>query len=192
MEKHYTETCIECSEDKNRKIFIYDNIFDYSCRTGIYEMALQSFFQIKGYDNKILENKKDISLVSLYTLRDFEGTQIFENIPYELKEKHNLDLKQIDSIMINLCTPHDRFHVHTDNDSNGLTLIYYLNLEWNIEWGGDTCFLKSNGVDFEHIVEYKPGRLVLFHPQIPHIIRPSTSLSPYFRFTLAAKFLRYG
>lgn len=179
----------------DRKIYVYDNILPYSTRTGIYEMCSKSLYKINGRDNEVLENQAHISMVSTYQLEDFKATELLENLPPEVIERHNLKYKYHNNTMINLCTPNDRFHMHIDNDSNGWTMVYYANLRWNIEWGGDTCFLNEEGDDFEYVCAFKPGRLVLFHPQIPHMIRPPTQLAAeagqHFRFTLASKFVPY-
>jgi hypothetical protein len=64
-------------------------------------------------------------------------------------------------------------------------------MQWDPEWGGDTAFMTEDGSDIEFVSTYKPGRMVLFDPKIPHIIRPSTILAPYFRLTLASKFIPF-
>jgi len=180
----------------DRKIFVYDNILPYSTRTGIYEMCSKSLYKINGRDNEVLENQAHISMVSTWQLSDFKATELLENLPPEIIKKHNLAYKYHINTMINMCTPHDRFHMHIDNDSNGWTMVYYANLHWNIEWGGDTCFLNEEGNDFEYVAAFKPGRLVFFHPQIAHMIRPPTQLATeagqHFRFTLATKFIPYN
>ncbi len=177
----------------DRKVFVYDDILPYSVRTGIYEMCSKSLYKLNGTDNGVLENTQHISVVSTWQVDDFKHTQLLENLPKEVIERHNMYYKFHHNTMINLCTPNDRFHMHIDNDSNGWTMVYYANLQWNIEWGGDTCFMNEEGTDFEHVCSYRPGRLVLFHPQIPHMIRPPTQLASehgqFFRFSLATKFV---
>lgn len=154
-------------------------------------MGIGSFFRIVGSDNGVLEYREHISVVSTYTYKDFENTLILEKLPDEVKERHDLKIEYCDDCMVNLCTPSDRFHPHVDNDSNGWTMIYYMNMSWHSEWGGDTVFLTEDAKEIEFVSMYKPGRMVLFDPKIPHIIRPSTTLAPYFRLTLATKFIPY-
>ena len=54
--------------------------------------------------------------------------------------------------------------------------------------GGDTLFLDQSGENIEFCSQYKTDRLIIFDSSIPHIIRPSTNLSPYYRLSLAMKF----
>lgn len=188
MEKNYTEQEITTSSGK--KIWIYDDVFTYQQRTGFYEQAQSSFFRIRGSDNDILEYKEHVSVVSMYGLHDTKSMQIYDYIPDEIKEKHHLYYENIDDTMINMVTPSDRFHTHVDNDSeHGRTFIYYMNMVWNIEWGGDTLFLDEKAENIEFYSQFKPGRFVLFDPKIPHLIRPSTVQAPHFRFSFASKFI---
>lgn len=187
MEQTFKETIITTETGKN--IWVYDNLFTYQQRTWLYEYATSSLFRIRGSDNGILEYKEHISVVSTYTTHDLKDSQMLEFMPQEIKDKHRLSYDTADDTMVNLCTPADRFHVHVDNDSNGRTMVYYLNLNWHIEWGGDTLFTDESGENVEYVSQFKPGRLILFDPKIPHVIRPSTVLAPHFRFTLATKFI---
>ena len=191
MEQSYKTKEITCSSNPSRKIFVYDDIFDFSTRTHIYEMGTKSFFRIIGSDNGMLEYRDHISIVSTYTSHDLKASGIVQKLPQEVIDRHNLKLEFADDTMINLSMPSDRFHAHVDNDSNGWTMVYYMNMEWRPEWGGDTAFMTEDGNDLEHVVGYKPGRIVFFHPQIPHMIRPSTIQAPYFRLTLATKFIPF-
>jgi len=197
MDKQYNDdyrvTEYSMKNFPERKIYCYDNLFSYSVRTHIYEMCTKSVYKICGTDNGVMEYKNHVSVVSTYNLVDFEATELIDSLPPEVAKKHQLTYENVDNTMINLCTPADRFHTHIDNDSNGWTMVYYANLKWDVEWGGDTCFLNEQGDDFEFVSAFKPGRLVLFHPQIPHLIRPPTQLAAengaHFRFTLATKFI---
>lgn len=177
--------------EKNKKVWIFDNIFDFSKRTELYTYATTSLFKIDGSDNGLLELKNHLSLVSVYSSIDVHRMGIFDFIPDDIKKKFNITLDTLSHAMINLCTPADRFHIHIDNYGKGLTMIYYLNVNWNPEWGGDTLFLDEDAKEIQYVSQYKPGRLVLFDSSIPHLIRPSTALAPHFRFSFAAKFISY-
>jgi hypothetical protein len=175
--------------EKNKKVWIFDNIFDLSKRTELYSYATSSLFKIDGTDNGLLELKDHLSLVSVYTDIDVHRMGILDAISEDVKKEFNIGLDTMSHAMINLCTPADRFHTHVDNYGKGLTMVYYLNMNWDPEWGGDTLFLNETGQDFQYVSQYKPGRMILFDSSIPHLIRPSTVLAPHFRFSFAAKFV---
>jgi hypothetical protein len=179
----------EISLEKDKKVWIFDNIFDLAKRTELYTYAISSLFKIDGSDNGLLEFKDHLSMVSVYNETDVHRMGIFNFIPQNIKEEFNINLDTMSHAMINLCTPSDRFHTHVDNYGKGLTMVYYLNMNWNPEWGGDTLFLNESGEEIQYLSQFKPGRLVLFDSSIPHLIRPSTVLAPHFRFSFAAKFI---
>lgn len=186
---NYKSKCYKMSEDPSKEIWVYDDILTFNMRTHIYEMCSKSNYKIIGSDNGVLEYKSHISVVSTYSINDFKGTQLLEHLPPEVIERHRLSYKHHDDTMINMCTPSDRFHTHVDNGSDGWTMIYCSNMNWNVEWGGNTFFLNEAGDEIEYTNTYKPGRLVFFNPRIPHLIQPPTVFAPHFRFTLATKFI---
>ena len=50
--------------EKNKKVWIFDNIFDLSKRTELYSYATSSLFKIDGTDNGLLELKDQKYLVT--------------------------------------------------------------------------------------------------------------------------------
>jgi hypothetical protein len=170
----------------DKKIFVFDDVIDFAVQTIIYKFIKDSYFRVIGIDNPSIETK-DPTLVSNYTIEDLEKSGFI--IPKEVLDKIPLlDLFNIENIMVNLCKPDDIFHVHTDHFiKNAYTLIYYTNLKWDIEYGGDTVFLDEHK-NIEFVSQYIPGRIVVFDSSIPHLIRPSTRLAPDYRFTLAIRF----
>ena len=67
--------------------------------------------------------------------------------------------------------------------------MYYVNLDWEDGWYGETMFYNPN--DLDEIVftsAYKPGRIILFDGNIPHAIRPQSIKGPKYRMTLTVLF----
>lgn len=82
----------------------------------------------------------------------------------------------------------DMLFTHTDAHpgQNGLTALWYIAPEWNVEWGGETLFYNSK-MDAEAAVTPKPGRLVIFDGAITHVGRPPNRICYAPRYTLAFK-----
>jgi hypothetical protein len=82
----------------------------------------------------------------------------------------------------------DMLFTHTDVEpgGKGLTALWYIAPEWNVEWGGETLFYNS-GHDAEAVVTPKPGRLVIFDSAIIHVGRPPNRICYAPRYTLAFK-----
>jgi hypothetical protein len=174
----------------NRIIHIFEDAVDYNFQTKIYNYVKNSLFTITGYDNGILE-ERHLTLISHYDVTDLEECGFLSGLPEEIKSLISPQEYNVTDVLVNLCKPDDIFHIHSDDTTNnGLTLIYYVNLKWQLEWGGDTVFLDSTSKEIEYTSKYSPGKFVLFDGGIPHLIRPSTRLAPDYRFTLAARFRR--
>jgi hypothetical protein len=63
----------------------------------------------------------------------------------------------------------DSYYIHRDcpEDSNNVTVLYYANLDWQPDWGGETIFYKDDN-DAVLAVSPRPGRLVVSRGAILH------------------------
>jgi hypothetical protein len=97
---------------------------------------------------------------------------------------------------VNLGIPTDCHQLHTDiagsltGFDECLSLLYYVNCDWNINWGGETLFYSNDLHNIEYTSIFKPGRIIIFDGAIPHSARPQAVLSTQHRFTLACKFIK--
>ena len=172
-----------------KKIYVFDDVYDYAQRTKIYKYVINSRYQVGGIDNGIIENRGHVTMASAYNRDDYNNIG-FDQFPKDIIDTLALNMQYVmTNTMVNLCKPDDIFHIHNDSHEEGdYTLIYYANLNWNVEWGGDTVFLNENQDDIEYVSQYTPGRFVIFDGRIPHLIRPSTRLAPEYRFTIASRY----
>ena len=64
---------------------------------------------------------------------------------------------------------------HYDDDATKydqiITVMFYLNRTWTIEYSGETIFLTEDWKDIQNSVIPKPGRVVIFDGYIPHAAR---------------------
>lgn len=172
----------------NKIIHIFDGLFSYQTRTLLHRYMINSKYQPIGYDNDILEYKSDITTISLYTEQDVFNMNFYSNPESEIILPY-LNGYVTNSISVNMCTHADKYRIHMDA-ADGLTLLYYANLKWDIDWGGETMFFDEELQDVEFTSIYKPGRVVLFDSSIPHIARTPTVIAPYYRFTFVHRFMK--
>jgi SM-20-related protein len=59
----------------------------------------------------------------------------------------------------------DMYHMH--RDQSAVTVLYYANLEWETDWGGETIYFDDNN-DAQIVVSPRPGRLVVSRGAILH------------------------
>lgn len=172
------------NDGRHKEVHIFDEVFDFATRDKIYQYVTNSLYKVGEFDGSLLENRKTSTLISTYNLGDVEALGL-NKLPPEISKI--LDGYIPHRAYVNLCRPDDSFHIHTDHSTKMWTLLYYVNLDWHIEWGGDTVLLKED-MTIDYVSQYTPGRVLLFDGTIPHLIRPSTRLAPENRFTLAIKY----
>lgn len=82
----------------------------------------------------------------------------------------------------------DMLFTHTDAQpgTRGLTGLWFIAPEWNVEWGGETLFFDSS-MDAQVAVSPRPGRLVVFDGSLTHVGRPPNRICYAPRYTLAFK-----
>lgn len=63
----------------------------------------------------------------------------------------------------------DVFFPHHDcpDDQKDVTVLYYANLDWHSDWGGETLFYRA-GYEAELAVTARPGRIVVFRGATLH------------------------
>ena len=74
--------------------------------------------------------------------------------------------------------------------SNTLVVLYYANLTWNPEWGGETIFYKKDKKTIDLANPYVPNRLVFFDGKISHTIKAQNIIGPSYRFTISLFFIK--
>jgi hypothetical protein len=82
----------------------------------------------------------------------------------------------------------DSYYVHRDcsEEENHVTVLYYANLHWEPDWGGETIFFTDN-YEAELVVSLRPGRVVVSRGAILHRGTVPTRSCYEERLTLAYK-----
>ena len=82
---------------------------------------------------------------------------------------------------VNCFAPNENPYFHTDGD-NGLTFLYYPNMDWDLQEGGETQFYINDDI---YGITPIPNRMVVFDANIQH---RATTFRNQYRFTLAIKY----
>jgi len=167
----------------NKSIHVFDNILPLSVRNNIFTIAQNSKFELGWSDTNIPENKsQDCFIHSVWdTDKIINETKLFHFITTPLLSL--LDGLSVSRVVLNLTVPVDVNHIHTHKESK--VLLYYVNLDWNEAFHGETQFWSEDLKRIQFSSPYVPGRLILFDADIPHTIRPQSIIGPKFRFTLS-------
>jgi SM-20-related protein len=79
----------------------------------------------------------------------------------------------------------DSTQIHQDIPCDDcLTILYYSNLSWSGDWGGETVFYDSNR-DAVGCIGPRPGRILLFNAAIFHRAGVPMRNAPTFRYTFS-------
>ena len=84
----------------------------------------------------------------------------------------------------------DTYYAHRDCSAhrNHVTVLYYVNLEWQTDWGGETIFYDDDN-EAQLVVAPKAGRMVISRGAILHRGTVPTRACHEERFTIAYKLL---
>ena len=164
---------------------VYDDLFSNFERKNMYSFMKSSLFRADGYDAYAMP--LEMQMYSSFSEDDLGNLGFMDKAPVRaLRDKYGLDDMELKRIRVNLSTPSERNRPHTDGD--GVTLLYYANLEWDLTWGGHTLFLDDNADDVDTVIGFKPGRIAIFDGSIPHMLITPSPLCPTYRMSFALQF----
>lgn len=175
-----------------KPIEIYDDIFDADERFKLYYFALNKCAYVTERSSTDTPESRssyktlkcDLDVPSTIAMGFFENQFVLDYI-----KKNDLRLQRS---YINLGTASDTYQYHTDDysntEKNSLTGLYYMNIEWQPNWEGETHFSNNEMKEVFFTSSFVPGRLVLFDATIPHKSSQPSFDSKYFRYTYAIKF----
>jgi len=179
----YTKKIVKTSS--NRELLIVDNYFTLSQIRYFKRFIENSFFKIGGISSTLFEhnNKYETFFRTDFNNTDLENFGIINVIQNDF-----LDLmanRHIPAAWVSALFTGNRMRYHPDSDKayankkyeelkdcDYLTFLYFCNLHWELDDGGETIFCDDNG-EPEIAVAYKPNRFVIFDSFIPH--RPTNT-----------------
>jgi len=173
-------------------IDVYDDCFDFATLRSFCSFIQNSNFSTNATDFVL---RKDDSVLksnirSGYSEEDMRNMGWFDTPFYAmLCEKYGIHQKEITNNLVNCVTSSDYNVIHTDTDRIGrLTVNFFANLDWKVEWGGHLLFMNKKNTDAEKTVLFRPNRVVVFDGVYPHAAMTPNGCCPYFRYTYAVQY----
>jgi hypothetical protein len=168
-----------------KQIHIYDGLIPAMLRADFYEYVQRSAFFIGWGDS---DSQKALKHECLYTFYDGPQTLKAGILPFLQTTEVNEHIKGLDltKSIVNMSVPtHSHFsHCHPEK----IVVLYYVNLDWDQHWHGETLFYSEDLTEIDLAVQYTPGRVVVFDASIPHAIRPQSHSADHYRFTYTMTF----
>lgn len=179
----------------DRQIIILDNFFKFSEISGNYNNAISYQYSIYNSNESEVQDLSDKRLGCPLEMSDPILMNIFDGDRLDIIKNY---IPQ-DSFYhwrsyINLGIHSDNHKIHVDdfNVGDGITILYYINRNWDKDWGGETLFYDDGREDILYASPFVPGRIIIFSSTIPHSAKPQHFGAPPYRFTLASKFKKHG
>lgn len=153
------------------KIHIYDDVYASHKASKLLEFLELTLYRIGSRSVTTLQSNNENYLQCVFSEDDLLKFGILEyEETKQILEKHGL--KKPDRYWTLLSTYLSQYQFHIDSKEKGdKTFLYYANIQWHKDWGGETLFCNDKG-ELEIAVEFKPNRVVIFDNHIEH--KPAT------------------
>lgn len=168
-------------------IEIFDDLITFSVRSQILNFIQNSNYRLVGWQDREDFDREKLDIHSAWSLEDLQRSNLMPYVEQAIKQsKFNIGIEQYQKCVVNLVKAGDVYHTHVHRDQYGL--LYYANLEWFEHYAGETLFFDKFKKEVVKAISFVPGRIIVFDGDIPHTIRPQSSIGPQFRFTLTVFF----
>ena len=159
-------------------IKIHDNKVPFHVQEHAFNFTLNSNFRL-GWKDRYEMQKLDIH--SVWSLDDLKNSMLYSYI------EDLISFDKWDKCIVNLTKAGDHYYTHAHGD-NSRVILYYANLEWRDEWGGETVFYEKDMKSVLKCNPYVSNRAVIFDGSIPHTIKAQNIIGPSYRFTMSLFF----
>lgn len=168
-------------------VYVYDEVFAPNECYHFNLFAQNSLFRCDYNSSVLNENMTYATLTSPYNDADVDNFGFFKSKNYEKISKHFDGLERKSSWMT-LIKMMPEVYYHVDQvDPQGMTLLFYVNMEWNLHYGGETIICNNKG-EPELAIATKPNRVVIYSSALMHKPSGLSPKSPPNRFSFVSTF----
>jgi hypothetical protein len=165
-------------------IQIIDDVFTFNEKHHFKMFAQSALYSLGRSSSELWEHKQGTFFSSTFNEVDDRNFGLMQSDSAKEKISWLWKNRGIFRSWLNATLPGSRYYFHRDSQEKGnKTLLYYVNMEWDPEDGGETLFANKD-CEVEIAVSYIPGRVVIFDSDLPH--KPSLtadSVEPRFIYT---------
>jgi Rps23 Pro-64 3,4-dihydroxylase Tpa1-like proline 4-hydroxylase len=159
------------------KIQVFDDLFSWQQREYFFEFVNNSLYT-PHTGASTATNESFSPQMILQSSYGEEDNLNFGLIHLDTVSKYLVDAGKPARTWVNITLPGFWIHQHSDastrKNAKLTTLMYFASFKWEKHFGGDTIFCNKMTGEKERVVEYIPGRLILFDSYIPHITTITT------------------
>jgi SM-20-related protein len=180
---------IKIVDYNDKKIFVYENVFNRRENLGIYDLIVNAPFTRTNIDVYLLNNRDidakwwslinpDSKISSIINPKYIEEIDAFDWSKVAITGQY-INYSSISSV--------DNLHADVFDEKNAYTMLHYANHTWNVNWHGETMFYADdcNEVIYSQII--KPGTVIVFDSRIQHSATSCSGVADTPRYTIATK-----
>lgn len=173
----------------DREIKIYDNLIKNSDLDFLHTFCLNANYRCE-HGSSPLGYEKDSRFSAKMNHSEISSSgvlDIVKNISNDLGETLYIGNCYINHYQLMTSTGR-----HTDSSfPNTYTVLIFCNKYWEESWGGELKIYEEDS-NINKIIDYVPGRVLLFDSRIEHKVMPLTHSAKKDRFTIAVKCSNIG
>lgn len=167
--------------DKN--IFVFDGLLENSQIEWINEYCLNSKYTPEHRSNG-LNYETDSRFACTLNDEELKNTNL---LPAIWKAAQLVNLKfNIAHAYINHYAISTSVSKHCDASNESYTVLIFCNKFWESVWGGEISFYNETSASHS-MIEFKPGRIIIFDSRIAHKVLPMTFSAKKDRYSIALK-----
>jgi hypothetical protein len=168
-----------------RDIYVCDNFVDEAMATRIGQMLPSLHYLRKESSRPGTPVSGAVSDISPQMLASEPFFSEMRRFGEEMFAGEKFDLERV---YVNSAVYGDVYFPHRDclANLNNITVLYYGNLVWHSDWGGETVFYNEN-LDAEVVVSPRPNRVLVSRGAIPHRGGVPSRICHQERYTIAYK-----
>lgn len=157
----------------NDSVYIYDGVFEVAEQRHFKVFAENCHYKVLTNTVNVHDYNDNVLFQAYFSPEDLQNLSVLKNENFRYILKKHCDGLEIFSAWVIASNHSTKNYFHTDSVANTITgknfktLIFYMNMKWNLNDGGETLFCNKFG-DVELAVSPFPNRVVIFDSEILH------------------------
>lgn len=171
----------------NDNVFIFDDYIDTASLHHLWKYVTNSNY-IHGFSSGLHYRENDQRLVCKLSRKEMCDLLVM-NALKRIVDESKIDLF-LGDYYFSVYNKGTTTYPHTDSSTeNTVTILVFCNTHWDEMWGGDLKVYQKqeSGQYLNRVIDFVPGRIVIFDSRIEHKVLSLSSLAKMDRFSLAIK-----
>jgi hypothetical protein len=167
----------------NKELFIFDNVFERADVEYLNQYCLNSVYKPE-HSSSEMNYERDSRFAATMSPQELKNAKILpaiKKICSSTQKNLYLGHQYINHYGLNTSVSE-----HCDSSFSGqYTILIYPNKYWEDSWGGEIAFYNKTNV--HRMINFKPGRVLMFDSRISHKVLPITINARKDRYSIAVK-----